>query len=106
MKSIGSGVILLENWSPFRSGFGGVGHVEVNQVVENLHVSHLDPCLLLDEVFDFVDSIIHGDGDSFVALWDFHCWPFSGAAAMPFISSAAVKTAWTISCSGRVSHEP
>jgi hypothetical protein len=49
-----------------------VGHVKVNQVVENLNVGHFNPCLCLDEVFDFVDSIIHGDGHSFVALWDFH----------------------------------
>ena len=90
MKSIGSGFILLENWRPFRSWFGGVGHVKVNQVVENLNIGHLHTCLLLDEVFDFVDSIIHGDGDSFVALWDFHGWPFSGAAAvMPWAASVA-----------------
>jgi len=80
--------ILLENWRPFRSWFGGVGHVEVNQVVENLHIGHLNPCLRLDEVFDFVDSIIHGDGDSFVAFGDFHGWPFSGAAGMPWAASS------------------
>jgi hypothetical protein len=49
-----------------------VGHVEVNQVVENLNVGHFHPCLLLDEVFDLVDAPINGDSDSFVALWDFH----------------------------------
>jgi hypothetical protein len=53
-------------------------HVEVNQVVENLHVRHLNPCLLLDEVFDLVNASINGDRDALVARGDFHVFsPFN-----------------------------
>jgi hypothetical protein len=65
-------VDIVKDWSPFRPWFGGVGAVKVNQVVENLDISHFHPRLLLDKVFDLVDAPIHGDGHSFVALWDFH----------------------------------
>jgi hypothetical protein len=40
--------------------------VEVNQVVENLHVRHLDACLRLDKLADALNVGIDWYGDSFV----------------------------------------
>jgi hypothetical protein len=70
-------VDIVKDWCPLRPRFGGVGAVEVNQVVENLGVSHFHTRLCLDKSTDFVNVSINGDGYSFVAFGYFHAITFT-----------------------------